>query len=143
MNKHAVQMADKEVIIKGRKYLKKTTKGRYLCCNWKDETSTLKRLADLKKSNPIEVAEYDVAQDIACQSTLAWWVPFTLRKTNSILSAVKARLLKKTNKFGIEILQRVSDAKRVDDTNGNIYWQDIIAKEMKVVKLSFKILYGD
>ena len=68
-------MADKEVIIKGRKYLKKTTKGWYLCCNWKDETSTWVRLADLKESNPIEVAEYTVAQDIARQPAFVWWVP--------------------------------------------------------------------
>ena len=46
-------MADKEVIIKGRKDLKKTTKEWYICCNWKDGTSTWERLADLKESNPI------------------------------------------------------------------------------------------
>ena len=57
LNEHAVQMADKEVIIKGRKYLEKKTKGWYLCCNRKDGTSTWERLADLKETNPIEIAE--------------------------------------------------------------------------------------
>ena len=114
-------MADKEVIIKGRKDLKKTTKEWYICCNWKDGTSTWERLADLKESNPIEVAEYDVAQDIAHQPTFAWCVHFTLRKRKSIISAVKVRILKKTHKFGIEIPQKVSDAKRIDDANGNTY----------------------
>ena len=79
-------MADKEVIIKGRKCLKKTTKGWYLCCNWKDGTSTWERLVDLKESNPIEVAGYTVAQDIAHQPAFAWWVPFTLKKKKSITS---------------------------------------------------------
>jgi len=143
MNEHAVQMADKDVIIKGRKYLKKTTKGWHLCCNWKDGTSTWERLADLKESNPIEVAEYAVAQDIAHQPAFAWWVPFTLKKRKSIICAVKARFLKKTHKFGIEIPQKVSDAKRIDDANGNRYWQDAIAKEMKAVRIAFKILHGD
>ena len=112
-------MAHKDVIIKGRKYLKKTTKGWYLCCSWKDRTSTWERLADLKESNPIEVAEYTVSQDIAHQPAFAWWVPFTLRKRKIIISAVKARILKKTHKFGIEIPQRVYDVKRIDDANGN------------------------
>ena len=119
MNEHAVQMAEKEITIKGREYLKKTTKGWYLCCSWKDRTSTWERLADLKESNPIEVAEYTVSQDIAHQPAFAWWVPFTLRKRKIIISAVKARILKKTHKFGIEIPQRVYDVKRIDDANGN------------------------
>ena len=89
MDEHAVQMADKDVIIKGRKYLKKTTKGWHMCVNWKDGTSTWERLADLKESNPIELAEYAVAQDIAHQPVFAWWVPFTLKKRQSIISAVK------------------------------------------------------
>ena len=53
INEHTFQMTDKDVIIKGRKYLKKTTKGLYLYCNWKDGTSTWERLADLKESNSI------------------------------------------------------------------------------------------
>ena len=32
------------------------------------------------------------------------------------------------------------DAKHIDDTNGNRYWQDAIAKEMKAVNMAFKIL---
>ena len=143
MDEHAVQMADKDVIIKGRKYLKKTTKGWHMCVNWKDGTSTWERLADLKESNPIELAEYAVAQDIAHQPAFAWWVPFTLKKRQSIIGAVKNRFHKKTHKFGIEIPQKVSDAKRIDDANGNTYWQDAIAKEMKAVRIAFKILHGD
>ena len=42
-----------------------------MCVNWKDGTSTWERLADLKESNPIEVAEYAVAQDISHQPAFA------------------------------------------------------------------------
>ena len=103
MNEHVVQLANKEVIIKGRKYLKKKTKGWYLCCNWKDGTSTWERLANLKESNPIEIDEYDVAQDISHQPAFAWWVPFTIKKRKSIIGTVKSGILKKTHKFVIEI----------------------------------------
>ena len=38
MDKFHEQMADKDVTIKGRKYLRKTTKGWHLCINLKDKT---------------------------------------------------------------------------------------------------------
>ena len=76
-----------------------------MCVNWKDGNSIWERLADLKESNPIEVAEYAVALDIFHQPAFAWWVPFTLKKRQRILCAVKSR----------------SDAKRIDDANGNTY----------------------
>ena len=60
-----------------------------MCVNWKDGTSSWERLADLKESNPIELAEYAVAQDIAHQPAFAWWVIFTLKKRHSIICAVK------------------------------------------------------
>ena len=93
-----------------------------MCANWKDGTSTWERLADLKESNPIELVEYALAQDTSYQPAFDWWVHFTLKKRQSIISAVKNRFHKKTHKFGIEIPQRVSDAKRIDDANGNTYW---------------------
>ena len=64
-------------------------------------------------------------------------------KEYHIIGTVKARILKKTHKFGIEIPQKVSDANRIDDANGDRYWKDDIAKEMKDVKIAFNILHGD
>jgi hypothetical protein len=40
---------------------------------------------------------------IAEEPAFAWWVPDTLRRRNAILSAVKARVRKKTHKYGIEV----------------------------------------
>ena len=114
-----------------------------MCVNWKDGTSTWERLADLKESNPIELVEYALAQDISYQPAFDWWVHFTLKKRQSIISAVKNRFHKETHKFGIEIPQRVSNTKRIDDANGNTYWQDAIAKEMNTIRIVFKILDGD
>ena len=45
-------------------HLRKTTKGWKLCIEWKDDTTMWERLADLKESNPVEVAEYAIAQGI-------------------------------------------------------------------------------
>ena len=51
---NAIAMTDRYQIIKGRKYLRKTTKDWHMCVKWRDGTSTWERLSDLKESNPIE-----------------------------------------------------------------------------------------
>ena len=61
----------------------------HLCIQWKDGTTSWERLADIKESNPIEVAEYAVAQGIDHEPAFAWWVPHTLKKRNRMMAAVK------------------------------------------------------
>ena len=61
---HAVAHADRYITVAGRQHLRKTTKGWHLCVQWKDGTTSWERLADVKESNPVEMAEYAVAQGI-------------------------------------------------------------------------------
>ena len=83
--------------------MRQTTKGWHLCVEGKDGTTSWERLAYLKESNPIEVAEYAVAHGIDGEAAFAWWVPFTLKRRNRIIAAVNKRYHKRTHKFGIEI----------------------------------------
>jgi hypothetical protein len=46
------------------KKVRKTTKGRNLCVEWKDGTTSWERLADLKESNPVEVDEYAATKSL-------------------------------------------------------------------------------
>ncbi len=48
--------------------------------------------------------------------------------------------LKWTHKFGIELPKTVKEALELDKKNGNNFWADAIAKEMKDVCVAFKIL---
>ena len=64
----------------GQKRLRKTTKRWKLGVLWKDGSTSWERLADLKESNPIEVAEYAIAQGIDHEPAFCWWVPYTLWK---------------------------------------------------------------
>ena len=82
---HAIKVADMYTVIKGRKHIRKTTKGWHLCVRWKDGSTSWERLADLKESNPIEVAEYAVSQGIDHEPAFIWWVPYTLRKRDRII----------------------------------------------------------
>jgi hypothetical protein len=58
---------------------------------WKDKLTSWVKLEDLKASNPIELAEYAVANQIAEEPAFKWWVSNTLRKQNHIISKVKRR----------------------------------------------------
>eukprot|EP00980_Cylindrotheca_fusiformis_P014246 scaffold3766_cov80-Cylindrotheca_fusiformis.AAC.1 len=65
---------------------KRTTSGWKLCVEWVDGTSDWLPLKDLKESNPVEVAEYAVANKIEEEPAFKWWVPYVLKKRNRILS---------------------------------------------------------
>jgi hypothetical protein len=43
----------------------------------------------LKESNPVQVAEYAVANGIDAKPAFAWWLPFTIKKKVSIIAKVK------------------------------------------------------
>jgi hypothetical protein len=66
-----------------------------------------------------------------------------LRKREHIIALMKKRstcFLKKMHKFGIEVPRSVAEAYALDKKNGNTLWADSIAKEMKNVRIAFKIL---
>lgn len=139
----ALTHADQKTTRQGRVYYRRSTAGWQLCCQWKDGSTSWQKLADLKESHPIEVAEYAVAQGLDSEPAFNWWVPHVIKKRAQIISLVKkrsARYLKKTHKFGVKLPRTVEQAKALDKANGNTFWQDAIAKEMKDVKVAFKIL---
>jgi hypothetical protein len=106
-------------------------------------STSWERLADVKKSNPIEVAEHSVARGIESKPAFAWWVNFTLKKRDQIISAVKKRVIKKTHKFGMRVPNDVGEAHVLDKASGNTLWTDAIAKEMKNVRVVFDVKEGD
>ena len=65
------------------------------------------------------------------------------KKRQHIISKVKtrsSRYLKRNQKFGIALPKSVEEAKALDKTNGNTYFVDALAKELKNTKVAFKIL---
>ena len=105
----ALQHQEKYVQTKnGRHHIRKTTKGWELLSKWKDKSEPWIKLADMKESHPVEVAEYTRARDIDKEPAFEWRVPHTLKKRQAILAALKKRIRKTTHKYGIEILQVLS-----------------------------------
>jgi hypothetical protein len=107
---------------------------------WHDNSKQWLSLSILKESNPVEVAEYVKARGIDKEPAFAWWVPYTLRKRDVIIAAVKARARKTTHKYGLEIPQNVNHAHSIDKKNGNNFWALALQKEMRNVGIAFEIL---
>ena len=119
----------------GNVHKKKTTRGWKLLVKWKDDSTNWIPLSELKDGNPIEVAEYAVANQLAEEPAFSWWVHDVLRTRNRIIGKVKARYWKTTQKFGIELPKSVEEAYAIDRKNGNNFWRDAIEKEMlRVIK---------
>jgi hypothetical protein len=99
---NAVPKEDAFVWNHGRKYPKKTTKDWKLCVEWKDGITSWVPLSTLKESNPVEIAEYAVAHELSDEPAFSWWVPFTLKKRDTIISAVSKRYWKRTKSMESE-----------------------------------------
>jgi hypothetical protein len=117
----AIQFADGYVIAKnGNRHPKKMTRGWEFLTQMKEGFPLWVPLKELKESNPIELAEYAVANKIDHEPAFAWWVPFVRRKRNHIVSKLQKKYWGTSHKIGIEILHNVERAYAIDD-EGN--WQ--------------------
>ena len=81
-----------------------------------------------KDSNPVQVAEYATARDIAAHPAFAWWVPYVLCKHNVIVSAVNSRVRKCSHKYGIKVPFSIKEALDFDCKHGNNFWEDAFTK---------------
>jgi hypothetical protein len=77
------------------------------------------------------------------EPAFAWWVPYTLRKRDIILSKINARIRKTTHKYGIEIPTSVENAMGIDRSNNNTFWKDALAKGMTEVGVAFEVIEED
>ena len=137
----AVSKQDGYVVTKrGQKQLRKTTVGWSLLVRWKDQSESWVPLKDMKESHPVEVAEFAKARGIHEEPAFAWWVPYTLRKRDVIIAAIKTRIRKTTHKYGIEIPTTIEHAYRIDAANGDTFWRDAIKLEMVNVGIAFEVL---
>jgi hypothetical protein len=72
-----------------------------------------------------------------------WWAPHVLKKRSIIISAVSKCYHKRTHKFGIEVPKSWYECVRLDKENDNTFWKDAVRKDMKNVRISFKIINGE
>ena len=85
-------------------------------------------MKDIKQSYPVDLADFAIQKGIAEEPAFAWWVGNILKTRNRIIEKVKSRYWKQEYKFGIRLPKNVEDAIRLDQYNGNYFWQDAIQK---------------
>ena len=97
-----VRMADKFFKTKqGKPMQRNTTVGCLFLIKRKNDPKEWVQLKVLKESNPVDVAEYVTARGIEHEPAFAWWVLYTLRKRDVIVSAVSSQVRKASHKYGI------------------------------------------
>jgi hypothetical protein len=114
-----------------------TTQGWQLLMLWKDKSTSWVKLKDLKVSNPVELAEYAVANRIVEEPAFKWWVSNTLHKWNHIISKVKKNDWRMMQKFGCKLPHSVEEALEIDRQTGTDHRQRALNKEMSNVKVAW------
>jgi hypothetical protein len=67
--------SDQRVVQSNRHtYIKPSTIGWQLCCQWKDGLTSWENLAHFKESHPLETTEYAMTQGIDHEPAFNWWV---------------------------------------------------------------------
>ena len=94
----------------------------------------------LKKCLPLKTTEFDVAKGIDDEPTFKWWVPYTLRRRDSVASRVNKKISMITHKHGAELPISVAQTKKLDEKTGNNLWMDRINREIKTLKVAFVVL---
>ena len=119
---HAVTHANPHITITGKQHLRKTTKGWHLCIQWKDRTTSWERLADVKESNPIEVAEYAMAQGIDHKPAFTWWVPYTLKEEKPHDCGCIHVISQDNSQILLQVPKNIAECEAIDKENRNTLW---------------------
>ena len=96
----------------------------------------------MKASNPVEVAEYAVANHLTEEPAFKWWVSHVIKHRNRIISKVKLRYWKTTHKFRIHLPKSVEEALEIDHVTNTDFWHKAINKEMSKVKVAWTVHEG-
>ena len=96
----------------------------------------------MKENYPIEMAEYAKGNQFQGEFDFQWWVSYTLKKIDAIISSVKARLMNNSIKYGIKVLRNVQEVKRFNMENINTSWQDDIDFEVATIMPTIDLIDG-
>jgi len=124
----------------GNVHPRRTTKGYQLCVKWKDGSTSLEWMADMKEAYPTQVSEFAVSQGIQELPGFRWWVPHVVKRQSRMINAVKTRFKKKMHKYGIQVPLTVEEAYQLNKDTNTDYWHQAILKEMKNNAVAFKFL---
>lgn len=103
---------------------------------WKNSSIDWLALKDLKHAYPVELADYAMGNKIQDKPAFAWWVPYTLKKCQRIISNLKTKYGDQSEKYSICLPKSVKEACKIDRHNSDKFWTNAIDKEMKNVQIA-------
>ena len=121
----------------GQQHLSHTTSSWSLLILHKDGEEEWIPLNRLKKFLPLETAKFVVSIGIDDEPAFKWWVHCDLSRRHRIVPGVNKRTRRVTQKHGIELSTLVSQAKKLDEKNGNALWMDVTNREPENLKVAF------
>jgi hypothetical protein len=130
------------VLPNGRRIRKRTTKGWKLLVEWMDGSTTWVPLKDLKETNPVELAEYAIANKLQEEPAFAWWINTVMRRRDRIVAKLQKKYWRTDYKFGIRIPKTVEEALQIDKMTGTKHWENAIKKEMEKVGVAYMVKNG-
>jgi len=98
-------------------------------------------MIQIKDLLAIKLADYAVSRNIHEEPAFAWCVLNVMKKKTKIISMI--RTPKKILKYGIKVPGSVDQAYEFDRENNNDLWDKAIQKELKNVKIAFRLLEDD
>ena len=64
----------------------------------------------MRQQHGLIFIKYAVANQIAENPEFAWWVPYTLKKRNGIISKVRKKYWRKNHNYGVRLPENVTEA---------------------------------
>ena len=97
----------------------------------------------MKENYPVEIVEYAKGNHINDQPAFQWWVSYTLKKKDVIISAVKAMMRNNQIKYGLNVPRNMREVKLFDQANFNNAWQDVTNLETATIMLAIDLIEGN
>jgi hypothetical protein len=97
----------------------------------------------MKETNAVDVAEYAVNNILDFEPAFDWWVRDILKCKQRLIKTLQRNIKHFGYKFGMQVPDTVEEALAVDNENKDSLWYNATMKEMKNVRVAFKILEHD
>jgi hypothetical protein len=122
------------------KVQKKTLSVWALEVEWCDGGTAWIKMKTMKESNAVEVAKYALSNQISHEPAFDRWFHDVIRRKKRLIKLPQTRLFRPQYKYGIYVPRNIEEVNKFDLENGNKFWEIVIAKEMKNVRVAFKLL---
>ena len=124
----------------GEKKNLQTTTGWNFLVQFNDGSKSQIPLQSIKRSNPIQTADFVKARGAEGEPAFDWQVTNTLRYRDIIVSSINFRGDVKNAKYGIKITNAIQECTEIEQKNGNNLWHKAVEYEMKNISVAFEIL---